>query len=285
MRYDVAGWVLEATAAATVLLMLLIALVRVVTMVRDRRQARAHATVLPLLLDVTDGEDVPVPRKRSDARAMGTAAAALVHKVRGADRDALATWLRTHDYEPQARRGLRARRPSRRAVAIELYLALGADPAPVVAMLRDKDPRVRSAAARALGEAGVVEAVPAIALAVGARRRPVSRSVAAMAIVQVGPASADAFGVAWASHEPRVQRLVIDTAGHLALADARDRLEEALSSSGSELRAHAATALGRIGSPRSVPALRTALALAEPETAEARAVGRALGLLGEGADL
>lgn len=284
MRYDVAGWVLEATAAATVLLMLLIALVRVVTMVRDRRQAKAHATVLPLLLDVTDGADVPVPRRRSDARAMGTAAAALVHKVRGADRAALATWLRTHDYEPQARRGLRARRPSRRAVAIELYLALGADPAPVVAMLRDKDPRVRSAAVRALGEAGVVEAVPAIALAVGARRRPVAMSTAAMAIVQVGPSSATAFGVAWASHEPRVRRLVIDCAGHLGLADARERLEQALVSAEPDVRAHAATALGRIGSPASVRALQAVLRRAEPGSGDERAVRRALELLGAGAE-
>lgn len=289
MRYDVAGWMLVVAGAATVLLMVLIALVRVATTIRDRRRERAHASVLPLLLDVTDGVDVSVPARRRDARAMGSAAAALVHKVRGADRAALAAWLREHDYARPALRGLRSRRPARRAEAIELYLALGADPAPVVAMLRDPHSRVRAAAVRALGEAGVVEAIPALAVAVGARRHPVSMSGAAMAIVQAAPSSAEAFGPAWRSHEPRVRRLAIDTSGHLGLADAREHLEEALGASDAVLRTHAALALGRIGSPRSVPALRAALSRVRAErftadaaaAAEERAVVDALRLLGE----
>lgn len=279
MSSSLAGWLLVASAGATVLLMITIALVRAVTMVVERRRARAHASALPLLLDITDGVDVPLPRAKRDAHALGAAAATLIHKVRGADRADLAAWLSRNGFRDKALRGLRSWRPSRRAAAMELYLALDDDPAPVLALVADRHPRVRTVAVRALGEAGVVDAIPEMIEAAVAERG-VSTSTAAMAIVQAGPSSARAFGRVWQSSDPRARRLAVDVSGHLALADARPHLERALSAADGTLRTHAALALGQVGSPQSVPALEAALGPVMRGSAEERALLDALDALG-----
>lgn len=281
MTFDVAAWLLVISASAAAGLMVAIAAVRAVASVRRRRAERAHAAVLPLLLEVVDGVDVPLPTGRPEARAMGAAASGLVHKLRGADRDALGAWLGRHGFREVARAGLWSRRPARRAAAIELHLALGEDAGPVVALLRDRDPRVRVSAARALGEAGVVSAVPALVAAATSRTRPVSASAAAMAIVQAGPSSAAALGTAWRSRDPRALRLAADVSGHLGLADARPHLERLLLSPDHVLRTRAALALGRAGSPSSVPALRATARTAAPGSEEARALAESLAALTE----
>lgn len=278
MRYDVAGWVLVAAAGATVLLLVVIAAVRTSTIVANRRHERERSEVLPLLLEITDGVDVPLPGDRRAARALGTNAAALVHKVRGADRADLAGWLRRNGFREEALRGLRARRPARRAAAAELYLALDDDPGPVLPLLSDTHARVRATVVRALGEAGAVTAIPAIVEAAVAPRG-VSTSTAAMAVVQAGPSSASAFGPVWDSADPRARRLAADVAGHLGLADARLHLERALRSEDQMLRTHAAVALGRVGSPLSVGALETALVVAVRGSVEEHAILDALAAL------
>ncbi|MGP7961190.1 HEAT repeat domain-containing protein [Sanguibacter sp. A247] len=279
MSYDLAGWLLVASAGATVLLMVTIALVRAITTVAASRRARAHAGALPLLLDITDGVDVPLPPKKKDAHALGTGAATLAHKVRGADRADLASWLRRNGFREDALRGMRAWRPSRRAAAVELYLALDDDPTPIRPLVSDRHPRVRTVAVRALGEAGVVDAIPVIVEAAVAPRG-VSTSTAAMAIVQAGPSSAHSFGPIWQSHDPRARRLAVDVCGHLGLADARAHLERALSATDGALRTRAALALGRVGSPHSVPALEAALVPVVRGSAEERALLDALSALG-----
>ena len=79
---------------------------------------------------------------------------------------------------------------------------------------------------------------------------------------------------------PNSRGLAVDAAGHLGLADARTRLEEALAGTDPTLRLRAAVALGRIGSPASVPALSVARSRAAPGSAERREIDAALAQLG-----
>lgn len=281
MRYDVAGWLLVTSAGATVALMILIASVRLRTRRAARRHERERAMALPLLLDITDGVDVPLPRRQRDAQALGAAAAALVHKVRGSDRTGLAAWLRRNGFREEALRGLRSWRPARRAAAVELYLALDDDLDPVLPLVTDPHARVRAVTVRALGEAGAVAAIPAIVAAAGTSRG-VSTSAAAMAVVQTAPSSAAAFGPVWESGDVRARRLAVDVVGHLGLADARPHLERALRSDDPTLRTRAAVALGDVGSPLSVPALEAALGPVIRGSLEERALLDAIAALDPG---
>ena len=282
-RSGAATWLLALTTGATVLMICIISAVRVGTTIRRRRRSQSHRAAMQLLLRVTDGEHVAAPTDRRLSVALGRAAAQMVHKVRGADRQALADWLTASGYRDAARRAMSSRWATRRARAIELYLAAtsGTEPGPVVAMLRDRHLRVRATAVRALGDAGARDAVPALVAAVGARKRPISTSAAAMAIVHAAPSTAASLETAWRSRDPRVRQLAIDISGHLALADARSELERVLTSPDGMLRTHAARALEQIGSPRSISALRTARRGAVAGSVEQSTLDHALGALGD----
>ena len=279
---DATAAMLVAVAGAVVVLMLLIAGTRAWTVLSRRCEQRARAEVLPVVLAVTDGEDPPLPPGRRLRTMMGQVAASMSHKVRGADREALGAWLRAHGFLEEARRGMRSRSAVRRARAVQLYVAAapGGDPGPVVELLRDPHAGVRATAVQALGQARAAEALPALVHAVGARRAGVTMSGVAMAIVQAAPTRADQLDAAWTSPDPRVRRLAVDAAGHLGLADARTRIEEALVDTDPTLRLRAAVALGRIGAPTAVPALSAARSRASLGSVERRAIDAALAQLG-----
>lgn len=266
-----AAWLLALSAGAAVIMVLIVAAVRVATTVRRRLDARAHGAAMQLLLRVADGEPLPAPSGRRLTEALGRAAAEMVHKVRGGDRQALAEWLTATGYRETAQRRMSSRLATRRARGIELYLAAtsGEHPGPVVDLLRDRHAGVRATAVRALGGCGVEAAVPALVAAVAARRRAVSASAAAMAIMHAAPSSAASLELAWRSGDLRVRRLAVDISGHLGLADARQELEATLTADDAALRTHAARALGSIGSPQSVDALSSALRRAPDASAEA----------------
>ena len=256
----VTEWALGLTAGAVVLLLLAILVVRWNTTRRRRTQRRRSSQVLPLLLQVIDGEQVDRPRDRGMSSALSTAAADLTHKVRGAERNELAAWLTSHGYREAALAGMHSRRPSRRARSLELYLAAtaGTDAQPVAALLRDPHPRVRAAAARALGDSGAASAVPDLVAAVASRRRTISPSTVAMAIVHAAPTNAAGLQHAWTSPDVAVRTMAADIAGYLGLADARPQIEAQLDPKDPEVHDHAVAALLRIGDPRSLPALTAA---------------------------
>ena len=97
-----------------------------------------------------------------------------------------------------------------------------------------------------------------------------------MAIISAGPSSAAQLEAAWSSPDPRVRRLAVDASGYLGLADGKDQLERALVDRDGPLRVRAAVALGRIGSPGSLPALRAARERSLPGSAERRAADLAI---------
>lgn len=273
-----ATWLLVAATVSVSLLLLAIVVVRWTASVRRRGEAARRAQAMPLLMQVLDDEPVPRPRARQDADSLAVAASELVHKVRGADRERLATWLTDNGFRDEAVTAMRSGRAPRRARAIELYLATtsGQEPGPVVAMLRDPHPRVRLAAVRALGDSGAREAVPALVAAAGSRHRPVPASAAAMAVVRAAPTDASALRPVWTSQDPTLVGMAVTICGRLGLVDARPQLEELAVGPDPRLRAAAVDALGRIGDPRSTGVLARALDHAPPGSPEAAAAARAL---------
>ncbi|WP_448629102.1 HEAT repeat domain-containing protein [Cellulomonas soli] len=277
-----ATWLLLASCAVVGLLLVAIIAVRVAADLRRRTQTARRTQALPVLMDVLDGHAVPVPRRRRDAAALAPAASDLVHKVRGADREVLAAWLTDGGFRDAALRAMRSPWAPRRAHAIELYLATtsGQEPGPVVAMLRDRHPRVRLAAVRALGDSGAHEAVPALVRAAGSRRRPVPASAVTMALVHAAPADASALRHVWTSGDPVLVTTALTICGHLGLVDARPQIEHLVRSPDPALRLRAVDALGRIGDPRSALPLRRALHTTPPGSIEWLALHRALAAVG-----
>ncbi|MGN8246119.1 HEAT repeat domain-containing protein [Cellulomonas soli] len=277
-----ATWLLLASGAVVGLLLVAIVAARSSADLRRRTEAARRTLAMPMLMDVIDGKPVPVPRRRRHAQALALAASDLVHKVRGADRDLLATWLTDAGFRQDALRSMRSPWAPRRARAIELYLATtsGLEPEPVVTMLRDPHPRVRLAAVRALGDSGAREAVPALVRAAGSRRRPVPPSAVAMAIVHAAPPDASAMRHVWTSRDPVLVSTALTVCGHLGLVDARPQIEHLLGSRDHQLRVRAVEALGRIGDPRSALPLRRASHLVPPGSVEGQALRRALEAVG-----
>ncbi|GAA3807167.1 HEAT repeat domain-containing protein [Cellulomonas soli] len=273
-----ATWLLLVCAAAVALLLVALVLVRWVTGAHRRAEAGRRAQAMPLLIDVLDGRHVPLPPSRRTARSVALTASELVHKVRGADRDRLAAWLTEHGFRDGALRAMRARWAPRRARAVELYLAStsGQEPEPVVAMLRDRHPRVRLCAVRALGDSGSRAAVPALVAAAGSRRRPVPASAAAMAIVRAAPPDASALRTVWTSTDAALVGMAITICGRLGLVDARPEIEQLVTSPDARLRAQAIEALGRIGDPRSAGVLLRARGTVPAGSAEQASLARAL---------
>lgn len=283
---DVALLLLVVGGAAVVVLLVAVLVVRTVGDALGARRRRARAAVLPVLLEVLDGEDVVAPRRRHLRTAMADTAAELSHQLRGSDRERLAVWLTGQGVREAALRRMRSPWAPHRAPAIEAYLAAtgGADPEPVVAMLRDRHPRVRSAAVGSLGGCGATSAVPALVAAVGSRRTRVSPSAVAMAVVHAAPTSAAALAPAWRSSDPAVLAMAVEVVGWLGLLDGRVQVEEVLRRSpDARVRDRAADALRRLGDPRSVPVLEQARAGVPAGDPRGAALDRALASVRAGA--
>lgn len=276
---DAALLLLIIGVSAVAVLMGAVLTVRTIGDAVGARRRRARAAVLPVLLEVLDGEDVVAPQRRRLRTVTADVAAELTHKLRGSDRERLAAWLTEQGMREAARQRMRSRWAPRRAQAIEAYLAAtdGAEPEPVVALLRDRHARVRAAAVGALGSCGAAAAVPDLVAAMGSRRSRVSPSAVAMAIVHAAPTSADALAPAWRSSNPAVLTVAIEVIGCLGLLDGREQVESLLRSSDDHrVRDSAADALRRLGDPRSLPALEMARARVPADGQGAASLDRAL---------
>lgn len=259
-------WSIYLIAGIFALLLLLVGAIvatRVYWTVRERRRAAIALITAPLLMSIVDGEFAGASAQPARVqRALGDRLATMSREVRGADRSTIARWLTENGYALRAQTQMRARQAPNRAQGIGLYLAAtgGLRPEPVEVLLHDRSVRVRSTAARALGSVASTQSIPALLAALVSPRRPVARSVVAMAIVHMAPKSAADLAPAWTSDDLRVRCLAAEVSGYIGLADARPELELGLLASDRELRLTSARALGRIASPTSLPALQAALA-------------------------
>src|SRR5437762_323005 len=158
----------------------------------------------------------------------------------------------------------RTRRPGAvgRASAAELLGAAAHEPAlpELTMLLEDRDPDVRSAAARALGKLGDPAAVPAL-LAALEGRRTVPAGVVTMGLLHIGPTAAASLVDGLDSrYSPAARAIAAELLGRLGGFQAADELIGALRADPDPgVRAAAARALGRMGVPRAVAPLEAVL--------------------------
>jgi HEAT repeat protein len=233
--------------------------------VASRRRAGLEASVRPILFRAIDGGDVDLstisaldgPRQR----AVESQARSLLPKLRGEEREALARLLEERGVVDAARRQSHSRRPTARAKATDL-LGQAGSPAAVrdlVPLLRDPDPQVRWSAARGLGTIGHVSALPPL-LASLEGTRPLPVDVVADAVTQIRESPVPLLRQALRSRSGPMRAVAVELLGRFqALASAGDLIRVLREDESLEVRARTARALGRLGSPRAVTALLTAL--------------------------
>ena len=173
-----------------------------------------------------------------------------------------------------------------RATAARAVLSLGPNEAAtlILPLLRDRDEFARREAAYALGLTRSLTAVGALAAAVETDKKPSVRGAAAVALGQIGDASAAPalagtlarrllatgfFGRLLrkkVEEDEFVRRAAAVSLGQIASRESVPALVEALSDARapSDIRRECARALGIIGDVRAVPALRSALAAQDP---------------------
>ena len=242
-------------AASLILMMLSIVVVKGARALRERRTARLVAQVRPVVLAALDGDDVVPDLLRRRRATVETVAIALLPKLRGEDRDALADLLVRTGIVDEAAAGLSSRSAARRQRSCELLGNAGYRPAHrrLVPLLADRDRDVRITAARALGRMGHEESVGALFGALGERRVPAN--TASMAVLRIGRGGGDEIVTAIDDRESLVRSTAAELAGSLGLLAAVGRVEELLGDDDATVRIGAARALGRISTPRSTAPL------------------------------
>jgi HEAT repeat protein len=255
------GGVLAAASVSAVLG----ALVSVVIVARDRarraREARAEAEVRPILFGILDEGDFN-PRtvdalKPAQQRALEAQARSLLPKLRGQDREVLAKLLDRRGAVDAARRQSRSKRAAARAQAGEFLGDAGSPTAvrDLLELLHDPNPQVRWSAARGLGRLGNPAALsPLLASLEGARPMPVD--VVAEAIFEIRDCPVSVLRQGLKSQSVPTRALTVELLGRFqALTAADDVIDRLHHDPSVEVRARAARALGRMGTPRALDPL------------------------------
>ncbi len=156
---------------------------------------------------------------------------------------------------------LRSRKRWRKARAAENLGHFGGPEAvpPLTQLLGHPDETVRAVAARALARIGTKEAAEALAKTLNdpseLTRLRMAENLERIGVLAVGPLVETLGGDAAGQAKVLAARIL----GYLRAAEARPALKEAMLAGGlTDLRAQATLALGKIGNPEDVPALREA---------------------------
>lgn len=227
------------------------------------RVARAEAKVRPILYDSIDrgafDPEVLGKLSRTEDRALEAQARALLPRLRGVDRQTLSQLLERWAAVDVARRQGRSKRAGTRARA-GAFLGDSGSPDAVrdlVRLLQDPDPRVRWSAARGLGRLGHPSALsPLLASLEGGRAVPVD--VVADAVFQIRNCPISVLRQGVKSQSVPTRAVTVELLGRFQVLamDAHDDIINVLHQDRSvEVRARAARALGRMGSPLAVDAL------------------------------
>jgi HEAT repeat protein len=257
------GGVLAAASVGAVLGSLVAAVI--VARDRARRAREAQAEVRPILFGILDEGDFD-PRtldalKPGQQHALEAQARSLLPKLRGQDREVLAKLLDRRGAVDAARRQSRSKRAAARAQAGE-FLGDAASPTAMrdlLELLHDPNPQVRWSAARGLGRLGNPAALsPLLASLEGARPMPVD--VVAEAIFEIRDCPVSVLRQGLKSQSVPTRALTVELLGRFqALAAADDVIDRLHHDPSVEVRARAARALGRMGSPHAVDPLLSCL--------------------------
>jgi HEAT repeat protein len=282
---DLPGAVVLTSTAVTglvVALLLSVGAVHVVRRRRDHRDAARRAALTPLVYSLLDGEDPAAPLTDAPA-VLDDVVLHLLPQLRGSDRQVLQDVLVSRGVVDRASHDLSARAAWRRGRAAMLIGATGSlrHTADLIALLADRSPDVRSAAARALGKAGDITAVLAL-LASLTTPRPLPSGIVGMALLDLGTPALPALRTALGSGSAPARALsagLLGLHGDVASAPALTaELDDA--DAPATVRRAAAEALGRIGAPQAAHALCRVTVLAT-DPALRRVSAEALGRIGD----
>jgi HEAT repeat protein len=282
------------TLLAGVLLAVLLTCVGVARRRRLRRvqwEAEHRAALLTMVYQQLDDDAEPGTGAETDAGFDVSTAPALLDdlvlsvlsNLRGEDRRALRQLLDARGVVARAAADLTARAAWRRGRAAALLGSAGdtRHTEAIAALLADRSPEVRCAAARALGRAGDPSAVRHL-LGALTGPPPVPSGVVGMAVLDLGTAALPHLRRTLQVGGAAARELAAEVLGLHGDLAATGRLETLLDdgSQPTGVRRAAAAALGRIGSPGATPVLAEALRL-DPAPALRQAAAEALGAIGD----
>ena len=259
------GAVVAAAVAGIAFTLLVVAGLVARDRARRSRLARAQAEVRPILFDAIDrGQfDFQVVDALSPVQleALETQARSLLPKLRGRDQETLTALLDRRGAVDAARRDSHSKRAGTRARAGD-FLGLSGSPSAVrdlLNLLHDPDPQVRWSAARALGRLGHPSALsPLLASLEGPQALPVD--VVADAVFQIRDCPVSVLRQGLRSRSVPSRTVTVELLGRFQALAAIDDVVDLLRHDPSvEVRARAARALGRMGSPRATDALIASL--------------------------
>lgn len=228
---------------------------------KGRSSADVAASVRPILFATIDRGDVDPGALEglsvAQFQALESQARALLPSLRGEDRDTLGRLLDRLGTVDAARRLAHSKKAVVRAEAGEFLGQSGAPEArqDLLDLLQDPDPKVRWSAARGLGRLGDASTVPVLLASLeGGRAVPIDVVADAVFEIRDCPVSLLREGLGSASVSTRA--VAVELLGRFQVLAAADEIVHLLDHDPSvEVRARAARALGRMGSPRATGAL------------------------------
>lgn len=269
-----------ALAALSVLFVAVLVARRIFLARGERRLEAAMQRLLPLALELVEGERARAPRlPRADQVTLALILGRYSRVLRGAARENIGATFRGSAALRYELAALGSRRPWRRATAAFVLgdmASASAIPA-LLEALDDPSREVRAAAARSLGRLGAVGAVEPLVHALAAKTIP--RSVAGQALLDLGQPALPGLRDLLESGDASTRAIAAELLGLIGGAAEGPSLLRALTDASAEVRAKAGRALGRVGAAAAAAALREALEDRVPFVRVAAA--RSLGDLGD----
>jgi len=246
--------------AATVALLLVLVVRRLLLARGERRYAEVAERLLPVAIEFVAGDQSP-PKGLSayEQTVLAQQLRRYAQMLTGEATERITSYFRGSAALGAARRRLRSRLAWQRADAAFALGDMGVDEVTpeLLRALDDRKRIVRTAAARALGRLQAEEATVPLVEAFVEHRVP--RGVAGDALLRIGSKIAPQLRDLAGSPEIELQATALTLLGLVGDAGDSDVALERLQDPAADVRVAAAEALGRIGSPHAEPALHVAL--------------------------
>lgn len=247
--------------AATSAVFIAVLVARRVFLARSERRRQADvARLLPLALELVEGERARPPKlSRQDQVVLASVLGSYSRVLRGVARENIGAYFRNSRALRRELAVLDSRRSWRRATAAYVLGDMASDSAvpSLLDALGDGSREVRTAAARSLGRLRAAKAVEPVVLALAEKTIP--RSVAGQALLDLGDVALPSLRRLLDADDAHVRANATELLGLTGGAGDAEALLAALNDASAEVRAKAARALGRVGASAAARALRATL--------------------------